>query len=540
MESRSTAADPAVSSALVQTPLSPEQSARLLEYIRGRRWFRGKARPVRELELLDAVPLSAAGRDLALFVVRVAYSSDDAAETYVLPLAWTPDRAAAGTALFPLRDGVVYDPSGSDWLSLELLALFLRERTPGKSGRIVARPSPALQTRAAPGHARFEPHVPSGEQSNTSVFFGEEFMLKLFRQLEVGENPDVELVEFLWAHGYHHVPEPLGDVYYERAGSRATLGIAQRFVPSEGSAWDVTLEILQRSLQLARTLDPEHALSSLPKGDLLDIAGQPPSEQLESFLGAYAPFATLLGERTAELHRALASDHGSLAFRPEPFDTEYQTELANAARERLRKAYQLLERQRASLPGELQASVASALDARQLLERTLDALSSVGIHAERIRRHGDYHLGQVLYGESDFTILDFEGEPAQALSERRRKGSALYDVCGMLRSFHYAATVALQNEPAEERASLARWSDAWYRWISAQFLCAYLVRARQGGHPVFLPAAPVELRALLQLHLIDKCSYELSYELNNRPAWVGVPLAGLSSLAESIRLSGLE
>jgi maltose alpha-D-glucosyltransferase/alpha-amylase len=140
----------------------------------------------------------------------------------------------------------------------------------------------------------------------------------------------------------------------------------------------------------------------------------------------------------------------------------------------------------------------------------------------------------VLYGAGDFTILDFEGEPAQPLNKRREKGSALYDVCGMLRSFHYAATVARQGEGwrPEERSALERWGEAWYRGASAAFLSAYMTRARDAGaSAVFLPESRDEVRALLRLHLLDKCSYEMSYELNNRPAWVGVPMAGLISLA---------
>jgi maltose alpha-D-glucosyltransferase/alpha-amylase len=156
------------------------------------------------------------------------------------------------------------------------------------------------------------------------------------------------------------------------------------------------------------------------------------------------------------------------------------------------------------------------------------------IHASRIRCHGDFHLGQVLYGAGDFTMLDFEGEPAQPLDKRRETASALYDVCGMLRSFHYAATVARQGEGwrREERPVLQRWSEAWYRGASAAFLSAYMDTARDAGaSAVFLPESRDECRALLRLHLIDKCCYELSYELNNRPAWVGVPMAGLISLA---------
>jgi maltose alpha-D-glucosyltransferase/alpha-amylase len=353
-------------------------------------------------------------------------------------------------------------------------------------------------------------------------------MLKLFRQLEAGENPDVELNEFLWAHGYRHVPEPLGSVRYsgEFVG---TLGIAQRFVASEGSAWEATLSILQRSFERARTLEPP---SSQPADDpLSEAAADSASSEI---LEPYSAFATKLGRRTAELHLALASDAAAPAFSPEPFSIDYQQRLVRATRERVDRAYELLARQLAGLPPELKTVAESVFAVRGELGANLGVLESMPIHASRIRCHGDFHLGQVLYGAGDFTMLDFEGEPAQPLDKRREKGSALYDVCGMLRSFHYAATVARQDAAwrSEERSALQLWSDAWYRGASAAFLSAYMERARDAGaSAVFLPESRDELGALLRLHLIDKCCYEMSYELNNRPAWVGVPMAGLISLA---------
>ena len=169
------------------------------------------------------------------------------------------------------------------------------------------------------------------------------------------------------------------------------------------------------------------------------------------------------------------------------------------------------------------------------LDHQLQDLPELRIKANRIRCHGDYHLGQVLYAPNDFVIIDFEGEPALTLPERRQTRSALYDVCGMLRSFHYAATVALHSDKVkpEERAQLTPWADAFYRWCSALFLDAYLTRARsEPGKAVFLPDNDEQLRALLRLHMLDKCAYELGYELNNRPDWVLVPLSGLVNLAQ--------
>jgi maltose alpha-D-glucosyltransferase/alpha-amylase len=533
--------------ALLDEPLDPELHDLLVAHIRARRWFRGKARDVRSLEILDGIPLGHGAHELALAIVRVHYE-EGAPETYTLPLAFDPadDESDVDPTqrLFELRElrgerrsGPVYDPSGMAELSQDLLELFGRPQTRGSRGRVTARSSSALLARLEPSQTALESRVPSGEQSNTTVFFGEEIILKLFRQLEAGEHPDVELNDYLWATGYRHVPEPLGSVHYELGGSASALGIAQRFVPSEGIAWEVTLDVLARSLEFARSLARRGVQAELPASDdLLESLRQSPPESMEGFLAAYAPFATLLGERTAELHIALASNRAIPALRPEPFTAEYLRTSVAATREQVQRTFDLLKRQLRTLPDDAQATALEALDLRGAIEASLSELEQLEVHAERFRCHGDYHLGQVLYGENDFTILDFEGEPAQPLEQRRLKRSALYDVCGMMRSFHYASTVALRGERAgdrDERAHLGRWSEAWYRWTSAMFACAYFRKAHESdAPPVFLPRDKSELRGLLRLHSIDKCSYELSYELNNRPTWVGVPLAGLLQLAK--------
>jgi maltose alpha-D-glucosyltransferase/alpha-amylase len=469
--------------------------------------------------------------------VRVSYLVEDP-ELYVLPLAQV---AAAHTdrsdvhlqAIVELRPAsgarlIVYDPSGDEDFAQLLLDMFVRAATPGERGVIRASPRDALTTRAA--HDRPRGHQSAGEQSNTTVFFGREFMLKLYRQLEAGENPDVELNEFLWAHGYRQVPEPLGSVRYEGTALATTLGFAQRFVVSEGTAWDATVDILQQSLARTRAMGLPPT-SGLPGDDVVESADPAIAEAL---VQPYAAFATRLGARTAELHLVLASDPSTPAFAPQPMTGDYLRSMVEAVRQRVDHAYALLSRQVGDLPDQVKPLAEEVFACRPRLDATLHSLGAIEVHASRIRCHGDYHLGQVLYAAGDFTILDFEGEPAQPLEMRRQKGSALYDVCGMLRSFHYAATVARQSDRSsrDDQSSLAGWSEAWYRWASAAFVAAYVKRAREAGaSAVFLPESPDERRTLLRLHLIDKCSYELSYELNNRPAWVSVPMAGLIGLA---------
>jgi maltose alpha-D-glucosyltransferase/alpha-amylase len=276
----------------------------------------------------------------------------------------------------------------------------------------------------------------------------------------------------------------------------------------------------------------------MPRGDLLSSAPEALPDSISELIGSLAPLVSQLAQRSAELHLCLASDTTDPAFSPEPFDARYQRVLVQGARDRLTRVFGLLRKQLPNLPAAHRPRAEQVLLLQGQLDHQLDSLPEARIQADRIRCHGDYHLGQVLFTANDFVIIDFEGEPAQPLSVRRQKHSALYDVCGMLRSFHYAATVATEEvlsarHDPQERAALTRWSDAFYRWCSALFLCSYMKSAREEpGKAVFLPRSEDQLRALIRLHMLDKCAYELGYELNNRPDWVLVPLAGLSSLAE--------
>ena len=542
--------------ALLAQPLSEQLSATLRAFIQEQRWFRGKARGQYSLQVLDVLPLSAAALqretprpttlDLVLTFVRVAYEKTDLQEVYVLALA----RCAASVqhggkrTLFGLRsatkpaDSVVFDPSGTDELSESLLQLYRQRELHSLHGQLEMRPYPTLTARLAPDTEPLNAHAPSGDQSNTTLFFGQELMLKVFRQLEDGMNPDVEICRFLWDHGYRHAPEPLGDIQYKGAEFSSTLSAVQRFIPSQGTAWEVVTQALRRALTLSLQR-PRNSAPELPRGDMLESAKEPLPDSIAELVGSLAPLVRTLAQRTAEMHLCLASDTGDPAFSPEPFNIRYLRDVVEKARGRLTEVFTLLRTQLPILPVEHRPRAEQVLALHDGLERQLDSLPEMRVQADRIRFHGDYHLGQVLYtaAANDFVLIDFEGEPAQPLAARRLKHSALYDVCGMLRSFHYAATVATAEVHAEHRpedhGTLELWSDAFYRWCSAQFLGAYLGRARkEPGKAVFLPEDPEQLRALLRLHMLDKCAYELGYELNNRPDWVLVPLAGLSSLAE--------
>jgi maltose alpha-D-glucosyltransferase/alpha-amylase len=250
-------------------------------------------------------------------------------------------------------------------------------------------------------------------------------------------------------------------------------------------------------------------------------------------MGTYLPSAQLMGQRTAELHRVLASAPDDPAFAPEPFGTLYQRSLVQSLRNLTRQSFQLLRRRLSGLPEDARADAERVLGLEAaILQRTREAFARK-VSAVRTRLHGDLHLGQILYTGRDFVIIDFEGEPMRSLSERRLKRTPLRDVAGMVRSFQYAAQSALLKRVAggqvrrEDAAALAPWVRVWESWASAAFLGGYLRAAAGAAH---LPAAREELSAILDASLLEKALYELAYELNNRPDWVHIPLRGILQL----------
>jgi maltose alpha-D-glucosyltransferase/alpha-amylase len=261
-------------------------------------------------------------------------------------------------------------------------------------------------------------------------------------------------------------------------------------------------------------------------------ATDPPPEAREA-IGSYLDRARLLGVRTGELHRVLASERTDPAFAPEPFDALYQRSLFQSVRTAVREQLRLLARRSRTLPERAQADAAAALALEPAVDALLGQLLGRRFGGLRIRCHGDLHLGQVLDTGRDFVITDFEGEPGRPLGERRLKRSALTDVAGMLRSFHYAAMGSLVRTASagsvrdEDQASLEAWTRYWYLWVSAAFLGGY--GEAVAGTSV-LPAGDEERAVLLDVLLLRKAFYELDYELNNRPDWVAIPLQGIVSL----------
>jgi maltose alpha-D-glucosyltransferase / alpha-amylase len=367
------------------------------------------------------------------------------------------------------------------------------------------------------------------------VRFGDRFLMKVLRRLESGESPDVEIGRYL-AGRVAHVPELVGtiDRVGRGDGPTSTVAILQRFVPNEGDAWVHTLDELERFAERVLT-DPPHGGVPDLRRTPLSLAEDPIPESAHELVGPYLDVAHLLGIRTAELHVALAEGTDK-AFAPEPFTTLYQRSLYQSMRNALRRGLQAARKAASSLDDRGARERVAALARREdeILDR-LRTLSTTRIEATRTRTHGDYHLGQVLWTGRDLVIIDFEGEPARPLGERRLKRSPLRDVAGMLRSFQYASHSALGFQvergavtpDRDAYQELRGWLAAWNRWVSAAFLRGYLTTA--DGH-AFGPDDRHHTAILLDAFLLEKAIYELGYEMNNRPEWVDIPLTGIAEV----------
>jgi len=289
------------------------------------------------------------------------------------------------------------------------------------------------------------------------------------------------------------------------------------------------MEELQRYYEACVPLTfPENIAEKL--GNAFDLSERPASQLGRDYIGIYLDSSATLGRRTAELHLALASATDDPAFAPEPLTADDLDKLLEGLRERAAKVFDVLKERVSQLPDDTVEIAASVLSRRRQIGAQVGSLKSDGSSGQRIRIHGDYHLGQVLCTKTDFVILDFEGEPARPLAERRAKQSPLKDVAGMLRSFGYAAYASLLNYSARHPDDVSRlepWAQLWEILVSAEFLRAYRETAAGAA---FLPTASADLRALLDFFLLDKALYEVLYELNSRPAWVRIPLLGIVSL----------
>jgi len=509
-------------------------------FLGARRWFAAKGGEIESTEVVAQAGLGDSWL-LALLRVRVNDGGPETAEPqlYFLPLAaaWEDGGEEDGVAAFlphalaRLRRrnqmGVLYDAMMDEEFCRGVIRAIEANRDLGiGEGEIHFSRTDVFEELLEDEDIDELPARRVGEQSNTSMILGEKLVLKAYRRLQKGTNPDLEIGRYLTEEvRFGNVPPLAGAIEYEGPdGEITTLGLLQGFVTNQGDGWTYTLDYLDRYLE-DRLVTTSWSLEDEDR----DVADR---EELRAEDTFFSNLMRTLGLRTGELHAALATDTEDPAFSPEPATPEEVAGWAEGILEELRRTFDTLRRRKNRLPEEVQGDVERLLEARKELSARIRAISKEPFGAVKTRHHGDYHLGQVLVASNDFQIIDFEGEPARPLEERRRKHSPLRDVAGMLRSFNYAANSALMNVSAERLDHLetaAHWVGLWERQARKAFLEGYVEGARGSAS---YPEDEEKAGALIELFTLEKALYEIRYELDNRPDWIGIPVRGIVGLVE--------
>jgi trehalose synthase-fused probable maltokinase len=522
----------------------------LPDVLKSRRWFAGKARAIESVRIVESLPIPCRSSAVTLLFILVEYR-DGTPETYAFPVTAALGEQAAqiqkdmpGTIVTTLKvrtkeceqTGVLYDALWNPDFSRTLLsAIGQGSRFTGETGTLIASSTQAYG-KLISGGAALEPAVMKAEQSNTSVAYGDRVLLKVYRRVENGINPDLEIGRILTTMNFPHSPPVAGSIEYIRAnGETVTVAILQGFVHNQGDAWKYTLEAFDRYLVRCRaqTTGPEYEL--ILNEPLLEMVQKDIPTFARELIGPYLESGVRIGQRTAELHVALANVQNNPDFTPEPFSLEYRRSRYESMCRLASQTSSLLKGRLNDLPSDTEQEARLVVNSEpQILDRFRDFFE-LETSALRIRCHGDYHLGQVLYTGQDFVISDFEGEPARPLSERRMKHTPIMDVAGMLRSFHYASYAALSRQQSKLLAEgdggrLDPWVRFWSGWVSVVFLKAYLAIA---GRASFWPGSQEEFQVLFDAHLLEKAVYEIRYELNNRPGWVKIPIRAVLEILET-------
>jgi maltose alpha-D-glucosyltransferase/alpha-amylase len=486
----------------------------LPSFLAGRRWFAGKDEGFPATEVRASFTLEHAGMGYLLALVTATGRSDSSRYFLPLTLKWTRlDRlgqeaayALAGVRRGP-REGSLLDATADAEFIALLLTKLHRGDAIDDAGRTIAFvPTEALKDMTPPAAANVR--AVESEQSNTTAIVDGAFVVKFIRRITAGIHPEIEVGKFLLESGYANAPALLGSIELHEGEECSALAVVHRFVENQGDAWTVTNSYLDRFIDEQRVMAPETAAES-PE------------------LASYLQHVRQIGRRTAELHMALAGRSDIAAFAPEPVASDDLTGWTSRLRGRAGRTLDMLIAQHPGLSESGRRLIADLLDSRAEILRHVDGLLPDAIGAQKIRHHGDYHLGQILIAKDDVFILDFEGEPKRLLAERRAKAPAARDVAGLVRSVEYSVAVALERTfpgPSEEREHMAPKLDVWRNRAVEEMLNSY--RASMTDSKLW-PGDTKEAEHLLDFFVLEKAFYEIQYEMTNRPAWLHVPLEGL-------------
>jgi maltose alpha-D-glucosyltransferase/alpha-amylase len=535
------------------TTALPEKAARLLEsqilpvYLNRMRWFGGKARNVEGIRIADSISIADGSDSHALLLLLELSYAEGLPEWYQLPITFAAGDAAVQkrqncpqsvicNASVAGRDGILYDAYFGEPLQQTVLRGMAKHGKLRSGSKGIQYDGDKALKEYLAAHPKVSPRILSAEQSNTSIAYDKAWFLKVYRKVDQTINPDVEITRFLTETvGFPYVPAYVGNMEWHRGGGVTVLAMMQEMVDAIGDGWTFMLDRLHSYNETI--LANQYEVPEVQQATLIEaLRYEDVPEHIKVLLeGPAAERTRLLGERTGQLHLALASDKRNPDFRPEPYSLHYQRSLYSSFQTLVRTVFTTLSRRLKALPEAVRAEAEEVLAMRSQIMAAFKRIYSRKIDTMKVRIHGDYHLGQVLFTGKDLLILDFEGEPARPYSERRLKRTPIRDVAGMIRSYHYApyASLFLDTKLSDsDREQLMPFADLWFHYMSGFFMEAYLQAVKDSP---LVPENEEDLRVLMQTFLLEKAIYELGYELNNRPEWVIVPLRGIRQVMELVK-----
>lgn len=517
----------------------------LLNYLRNCYWFGGKTLTVQEINILKDIPIPEESTSVHLLIFEVSYT-EESPETYLLPISFaSKDKAKKIIKEFPHsviahlqidgEEGILYDGVyNEEFRKILFLIISRKKRVKGEWGELVGYTGKMLR-RFDKGDS-LTSRVLEGELGNTPVTYDEELFLKLYRKLEKGENPEVEIIRVLTEKNrFAHAPRFAGFIEYRSpCGEPMVIGLLEEYVPNEGTFWKKSSDILGQYFENVLSKKTEIQIPQIPSfPSEIDLSNVPPLFR-ELVGGFYLEMINLLGKRTGELHLTLSSHTEEPKFAPEPFSTLYQRSVYQSIRNQVRKVMRSLDINMQKLPEKIQKEAEEIRSSEKIILEILKKIFQKKMSAMKIRIHDEYNLSEVLYTGKDFIIIDFEGNPTRSPGERRLKRSPLRDVASMIRSFrHVAYSTLLQHASLrpEDIPILEPWVEIWYHYISGVFLRSYLNTVEKA---IFVPKEREERENLLKAFILEKEAYELGWELSNSPELVIIPIRGIKQILKSL------
>lgn len=502
------------------------------------RWFNKRGSTITKVSVATVMPVKVDGVTFYFMILEASYTQG-LPQLYFVPLS------------FALAD------SGIEKVELSSQSVLCRAEIQGKAGFIVDASYDAgfreflfnsmeknHRVKSEEGVLEFnssvfakiesgrgaESRILKSDESKTTILYNDQYFFKMYRQIEMETNPDMEMLRFLSEHtSFPNSPRYAGSVEFKETNGKAVVfGLMEEKVESQGEAWGMAVDSVGRFFERVMTKAKNERVPKLITKSAMRFEEAP--EMIQEFIGrGFYERVFRLGQRTAEMHLALASDATDAAFAPEVFTANYQRAMYSSLRKQTRERFDLLKKSLDKLDEPTQKLAAKVLGMEKMILECFKEVYEIRIEAIKTRIHGNFHLGQVLFTGKDFSVIDFEGEPDFSFSERRLKKSPLKDVASMMRSFHYAAFGKMRlNENYRERdlEFLEMWADQWQHYVSRFYLSAYMDRMSMGH------VLSKEYEVLLRTFLIEKAIYELSYEINNRPDWTKIPLRGIDYLME--------